>query len=317
MRVVIVEPLEIPESKLESMKKSLESKGLSVTAYPDKPSNYEEFVNRVKQGEILVLANIPLSKDVLEECDKLKYIAVAFSGVDHIDLKYCAENNIKVSNARGYSTFAVSELTIGLIIALFRQIPAMDYNTRTMKDRAGGLGHELYGKKAGIFGTGLIGSRVALLLKALGCDVMAHSRNPKEELVKAGIRYVSREELLTQSDIVSLHLALTPETTHFIGKEEIMMMKPNSILVNTARGKLVDTQALSVALKMGRIYGAAIDVFDREPPLDEKHPLRFQYRTVLTPHIGYATFESMNRRADIVLSNIISFLNGNPVNLIV
>ncbi len=310
MNIVFVEPLEIPDVKFDSIRQLFEQKGHHVITYPDKPQTYDEFVNRMRQADIAVIVNIPLSKDVLDRCPKLKYLAIAFSGTDHVDLAYCNKKNIFVSNAAGYSTYAVAEITIGLMISVLRSLPSMEFNTRTMQNRMGFLGGELFDKTIGIAGTGLIGSRVAELVLAFGCKVLAWSRSENTTLKNKGITYVDKEILLEQSDILSLHLPLTEETLGFIGKEEIMKMKPSAVLINTARGRLVDEYALLVALKMGRIAGAGLDVYDREPPFPKEHPFRELKNTVLLPHIGYATREAMLRRADIVARNILKWLEN-------
>ena len=232
-------------------------------------------------------------------------LAVAFTGLDHVDLKYCEERGIKVQNCAGYATTAVAELTFGLLLDLCRNIGKCDTAARNGGTKAGLIGFELEGRTMGIVGTGAIGARVAKLAAAFGMDVIAYSRTPGKV---AGVRYVSLEELLAQSDVVSLHVPLTDETRGMIGEKELALMKETAVLVNTARGPVVDTKALADALNSGRIAGAAIDVFDKEPPLDADEPLINAKNTVVTPHVAFATDESMIKRAEIEFRNIAEFI---------
>ena len=211
-------------------------------------------------------------------------------------------------NAAGYSTHAVSELAIGLMLDVMRHITELHTNTLLSMTREGFLGHELYGKTVGVVGTGAIGTAVCRLLIAFGCNVLAYNRSEHEEVKLLGVTYVTLPELLQQSDIVTLHVPLTPETTHLIGAKELAMMKPSAILINTARGNVVDIPALAIALDEGRIAGAGVDVYEKEPPLEEEHPLLQIENCILVPHIGYATREAFDIRANIVMNSVRQFL---------
>ena len=173
---------------------------------------------------------------------------------------------------------------------------------------------ELDGKTFGIIGTGAIGTRVAKIANAFGCKVIAYSRTKKD---LPDVEFVTMEELLKKSDIVSLHVPQTPETTGLIGKEQLELMKPEAILINTARGPVVDSAALAAALKNGTIAAAGVDVFNCEPPLPAEEPLLAAPNTLLTPHIAFASHQAFEKRADIVAENIKCWLEGKPQNVII
>ncbi|MBR4300757.1 MAG: hydroxyacid dehydrogenase, partial [Bacteroidales bacterium] len=204
---------------------------------------------------------------------------------------------------------AVSELAIGLMLDVYRKITEMDANTRQLGSRGMFLGRELHGKTVGVVGTGAIGIQTINLLKAFGCKVLAYSRTQRSEVKALGVEYVSLEHLMANSDIVTLHVPATQNTAQMINAEMISLMKPSAILINTARGAVVDNNALAQALKNGKIAGAGIDVYETEPPLLENHPLLLAPNAVLLPHIAYATREAFDIRADIVMDNIRKWLD--------
>ena len=263
-----------------------------------------------------MLANQPLSAEIINGCPKLKMLSVAFTGVDHIALDACRARNILVCNAAGYSTNAVAELTFGLAISVIRNIVPCDARCRKEGTKDGLVGFELFGKTFGVVGTGAIGARVAKIAAAFGCRVLAYSRTAKQELVDAGVQYVSLDELLAQSDFVSLHVPLTDATRGLINAAAIAKMKQGAVLLNTARGPVVDSAALVEALNAGKLAGAGIDVFEGEPPIAENHPLCSAKNTVLTPHVAFASREALETRADIVFANIEKWLNGAPQNVV-
>lgn len=316
MDIVIIEPLGISLDKVKTAVKPLEDCGHNVKYYETRTEDVNELAERGKSADIIIVANLPLRKNVIENCGRLKMISVAFTGVDHIDTAYCKERGITVCNAAGYSTNAVSELAFGLAISVLRNIPKCDVAVRNGGTKAGLVGSELFGKTFGVVGTGAIGSRVCSIAKAFGCDVIAYSRTEKEEIRKMGVKYVPLKELLETSDIVSLHVPATSETNKLIGKNEIGLMKKNAVLINTARGAVVDSSALAQALESGAIAGAGIDVFEGEPPIDKNHPILNCKNTVITPHVAFASDEALYARAGIVVENIIKWENGSVQNLI-
>ncbi|NLL71350.1 MAG: hydroxyacid dehydrogenase [Epulopiscium sp.] len=307
MNIVVLEPLAVEERKLRQLAEPLIHRGDTLTIYDHIAKDEDEAKKRVADADVLIIANSPLTGEVIRAANQLKFISVAFTGLDHIDLVACKEREITVCNAAGYSTHSVTELTFGLLFGLLRNIPACDQATRQEKTKAGLVGYELYGKTFGVVGTGAIGSRVAELAMAFGCKVLAYSRTQRVELVKKGVQYVTLEQLLEQSDIISLHTPLTPETKHLIHKENLKLVKPTALLINVARGPVVDSEALAQALHEGRLAGTGIDVFEMEPPIPSDHPLLHTPNTLLTPHVAFATAESMERRAEIVFENIIKW----------
>lgn len=316
MKIVIIEPLGITLEKVEEAAKVVKQKGHEVVYYETRTENAEELIKRGKDADIIIVANLPFRKNVIEHCQNLKLLSVAFTGVDHIDVDYCKQKGITVCNAAGYSTNAVAELAFGLAISVLRNIPACDNVIRVEGTKAGLVGTELYNKTFGVVGTGAIGTKVALIAKAFGCNVIAYSRTERENVKQAGIQYVSLEELLKQSDIVSLHVPFNNETKELIGKEQIALMKKTAILLNTARGGVVDNKALADALNEQRIAGAGIDVFEMEPPIPKTHPLVNAKHTVLTPHVAFASEEALYTRALIVFDNIINWEAGTAKNVI-
>jgi D-3-phosphoglycerate dehydrogenase len=314
MKIVVIEPLGVKQEKLEALAKNIEKLGHNFVYYNERTEDASVLIERAKDADVVMLANLPFRKNVIEKCENLKMISVAFTGVDHVDLDICRERNITVCNAAGYSTNAVAELTFGLAVSVLRNIVACDAATRNSKTKNGLIGFELFGKKFGVVGTGAIGSRVADIAKAFGCEVLAYSRTKKDNL--KDVKYVDLETLLKQSDIVSLHVPLNDKTKHLIDGKALSLMKPSAILINTARGPVVDSNALAEALNNDKIAGAGIDVFDIEPPLKSDYVLAHAKNTVVTPHVAFATHEALYTRACIVFDNITKWIEGKPQNLV-
>ena len=210
---------------------------------------------------------------------------------------------------------SVAELTLGMMLSLLRNVPQVDARCREGKTKDGLVGFELKGKTVGIIGTGAIGQRTAQLCSAFGCKVIAYNGFSKKENSEL-ITYLPLKEMLEQADIVALHCPLTEQSRHLINEETIGYMKKSAILINAARGPVVDSDALAKALNDGRIAGAGIDVFEVEPPLQTDHPLLHAKNTIVTPHVAFATKESMEIRAEIVFRNIDQWLKGEQINKI-
>jgi len=312
----MLEPLGIAENEVMNYAKPLVEKGHEFVLCSEKPGSEEEILSMASSADVLLIANSPLRANVIKSASNLKMISVAFTGVDHVDMKACREKGILVSNSQGYSTIAVAELVFGLIINLLRNVVPCDCATRQGRTKDGLVGNELFGKTLGVVGTGAIGLRVAQIGKAFGCRLLAHSRTRNPEAENLGMEYVTLEELLSESDIVSLHTPLTEETRNLIDRDKLNLMKPSGILINTSRGAVVDSCALADALNSGRIAGAGIDVFEMEPPIPGDHPLAQAKNVVLTPHIAFATKESLSRRAEIAINNISAWLDGKPQNVV-
>lgn len=316
MKIVVMEPLGVALEKIEALAVPLKEAGHEFIYHTTKETNQEKLLARVADADIIMLANQPLSAEIINGCPKLKMLSVAFTGVDHIALEACRARNILVCNAAGYSTNAVAELTFGLAISVIRNIVPCDGRCRSAATKDGLVGFELFGKTFGVVGTGAIGSRVAKIAQAFGCRVLAYSRTPKQELIDLGVEFVALDELLEQADVVSLHVPLTAATKGLINAEAISKMKPTAVLLNTARGPVVDSAALSDALNEGRLAGAGIDVFEIEPPIAKEHPLCHAKNTVLTPHVAFASKEALEARADIVFANLWKYFAGEPQNVV-
>ena len=316
MKIICMEPLGVSQEKIASLAAPLEAAGHEFTYYTTKETDQAKLLARVKDADILMLANQPLSAAIIEQCPNLKMLDIAFTGVDHVGLEAARARGIVACNAAGYSTNAVAELTFGLAISAIRNIVAVDERCRKGGTKDGLVGFELFGKTFGVVGTGAIGCRVAKIAQAFGCRVLAYSRTVKPELASEGVEYVDLDTLLAQSDFVSLHVPMTAATAKMINAESIAKMKDGAVLINCARGGVVDSEALAVALNNGKLAAAGIDVFENEPPLAGEHPLLHAKNTVVTPHVAFASKEALETRADIVFANIDAFLDGEPQNLV-
>lgn len=314
MKLSILEPLGIEKENFLNMAEEVLGDRVEITYYDNRVEDVNTLIERSKDAEIVVLSNFQYRKEVIENCPNLKMICVAFTGVDHVDIDYCKNRGITVCNCAGYSTVAVADLVFGLLINIYRNIIQCNIVTRKGGTKNGLVGFELEGKKFGIIGTGTIGMRVANIAKAFGCEVYAYSRTVKEG---NGIKYVDLNKLLSTCDVISLHVPLTEATKGLINDENIKLMKKNAVLINTARGPVVDSKALSYALKNNIIAGAGIDVFEIEPPISVEHVLFDAPNLIVTPHVAFATKESMIKRAEIVFDNIDKYINGKPQNVIV
>ena len=313
MNIVLLESLGVADSVVQAQVQKLEQMGHTFTAY-DKSTDPAVQQERCSDADVVMLANMPLDAAAVENADHLQFINVAFTGVDHIPVEQAKEKGIAISNASGYATQAVAELCISFMIQLLRNVKDTEQRCRQGATKDGLVGNLLCGKTVGIVGAGAIGKKVATLAKAFGCKTLAYNRSTVDD--PSIDSQVSLEELLQESDIVSLHCPLTDQTRHLIDSEQLALMKPSAILINTARGDVVNQKALAQALESGLIAGAALDVFEKEPPLATDHPLLHTPNTLVTPHIGFASQESLEQRADIVFNNLYSWLEGNQVNAI-
>ena len=308
MNITCVESLGISRDRFETLREHYASMGHTFTYYLDRREDEATLVDRMHVADVVVISNIKLPASVLSQCPKLRYLSVAFTGLDHIDLAYCREHGIEVQNAAGYSTTAVSELAVGMMLDLLRNIVTLNEVIRQGGSRGTFLGRELRGRTVGIVGTGAIGTATARLLLAFGATVVAWSRTQRPEVKAMGVEYIPLDELLRRSDIVSLHVPLNDQTRHLIGREQLALMKPTALLVNTARGPVCDIAAVGRALIESRIAGAAFDVFEQEPPLPIDHLLLSTNRCLVTPHVAFATEESFAARADIVFGHVDEWL---------
>ncbi len=310
MIIKIIEPIGQPETAIRARLKELLEKGGHHLFFRDtRGMTDDELAQNVRDADVLLMSYRRLSRAVIEACPNLKLICVAFTGLDHVDQEACKARGIILRNAAGYAVHAVSELAIGLMIAVLRRIVSADAAVRAGGDNRELAGHELSGKILGVVGCGAIGLQVARLGNAFGCHVLVYERQ-KIRSDDVPIEQVELDELLRRSDIVSLHVPLTAETQGLIGREQLARMKPSAILINTARGPVVDQLALIEALNQKRLAGAGIDVFDVEPPLPAKDPIFQAPDTVLLPHVGFETAEAISAKADIALRHLEDFLRG-------
>ena len=313
MKIAFLEPLGIPEEELNAAVRAAVGAEVELVYYPDRRVDTETLVQRCEGADAVVLSNFPFRAEVMERCPALKFVCVAFTGVDHVDVDYCRTHGIAVSNCAGYSTVAVADLVFGLVIGLARNILPCDARCRAGGVKDGLVGFELEGKTFGGIGTGAIGSRVARIANAFGCRVLAWSRTERE---LPGVEYVELDALLQESDIVSLHVPQTAQTVGLIGEAELKKMKKSAFLINTARGPVVQSAALAAALRDGVIAGAGVDVFDKEPPLDPEDPLLHAPNLLCTPHVAFATRQAFEKRAVIVGENLAAWLRGETINKI-
>ena len=303
MKIVFLEPLGLTVEAIERACDNLKKQGHEVVVYPDRKPELN--IERAAGADIILESNMPLRKDFFDACPNLKMLSIAFTGLDHIDMDECKRRGIVVMNAAGYSTEAVAEETICMMIGLYRHVIENDKITRSCKGPSIAPGREIAGKTVGIIGMGAIGQRTAALAQAFGCKIIAWNRTPKQV---AGVTFVDKETLLKESDIVALHIALNNETRDFLTAKDFAMMKPTAVIVNAARGPVVNTNDLAEALKNGVIAGAALDVYDGEPPLNSDNPILEAPNTFLLPHIGFSTEEAFKERLKIVVGNVMRFL---------
>jgi len=284
----------------------------------------ENTIERINSCEIVVTNKVAMDSAILESASSLKLILVAATGTDNIDLHSCAARNIVVCNVRHYATPAVAQHTLGLIINLLTSQFNYRENVRDGRWSESNifclLDHpiiELEGKILGIVGYGNLGRKVADLARAFGMQIMIWQRpNGENAGEKAEERY-TLDQILIDADIISLHCPLTPQTHHLLGAEEFKVMKNSAIIINTARGAIIDTAALATALQEREILGAGIDVLEQEPPPENHILLQSGIpNLIVTPHNAWASRESRQRLVDQLGSNLNAWLSGDSVNTV-
>lgn len=303
MHVAIIEPLGVDEQLVHELMGQLES--CTYEYFTERSTDPQVLAGRAAGADVIVVANAPVTRAVLEAAPNLRMLSVAFTGLDHIDTTYCEERGIEVVNCGGYATEAVAEEALGLMLALYRHLMECDRRSRNGGDKSGLAFRELRGKTLGLVGNGAIARRVMELARAFGMSLLCHARN---EQPLEGVTYVPLDELCAQSDVLTIHVPSVPSTFHMIGAEQIALMKPTAILINTGRGPIVDTEALVAALEEGRIAGAGLDVLDSEPPFDRDLPILHAPNTIIAPHIGFATQEAIDDRAHLAIDHVREFL---------
>ncbi|WP_270370318.1 2-hydroxyacid dehydrogenase [Aerococcus urinaeequi] len=316
MKIALLEPLRVPEARINELAQPLIDAGHEFTYYPDKTTDPNELYERSKDADIVMIANNPFPAEVIERLENTKFINVAFTGFDHVNSKASKDKGIAIANASGYATTAVAELALGLTLDLFRPITKGNDDIRNANFPGPFQGREIKGKTVGIVGTGHIGLETAKLFKAFGANLIGYNRSEKQEAKDLGVELVELDELLQKADIVSVHLPLNDETKHLLNKDNLSLMKDSAVIINVARGPIIDDAALADLLNEGKIAGAGIDVFDGEPPLPADYPLLSAKNAILTPHVGFLSDEAMELRAQIAFENTKAFIDGKPQNIV-
>lgn len=291
-----------------------------VTYYP-RTISADETIARIGNAEIVLLNKVPITAEIMDACPNLRLICVLATGYNVVDCQAAKARSIMVCNVPRYSTAAVAQFTFALLLELCHRVGHHDnavhagrwsscpnfcfWDTAQM---------ELAGKTMGIIGFGSIGQAVAQIAKAFGMEVLAYSRSIRHEAASLG-RYVELHTLLSNADIISLHCPLFPETTGLINAEAIEKMKPGAILLNTARGPIIDEAAVADGLRSGKLRGAAVDVVSQEP-IDPNNPLLAAPNCIITPHMAWSPIETRQRILDITVESIRGFLSGSPKNVV-
>ena len=288
-----------------------------VQVYDD--STNAELIERIQGARVVVTKELPVGADLLSQFpDTVKLIVEAGTGYNNIDLKGAKERGITVCNIPAYSTERVAHTVIMMILnfasTMQKQIGMLAKGDRSNFTKYLQVSHtEVNGKTLGVVGAGHIGMEVIKVAKALGMNILVHTRTPKAD--GDGIRYVSLDELLENSDYITLHCPLNDQTKHLINKETIGKMKPNAVIVNTGRGPLINEADLCKALAAKRIAGAGLDVQEVEPPVEDS-PLYTLDNVIITPHMGWKGLETRQRLVGIIRDNVQAFFKGEPINVV-
>ncbi len=311
--------------------------------FPDAGSNEDELTEEnadlFKDSEIVsTFINSTLNEKTLKKLPNLKFISIRATGFDNIDQPYCRTSGIKISNIPEYGSRTVAEYTFGLILNLTRKIYQSINQSKILNFEHSKLrGTDLFGKTIGIIGLGKIGINVAEIAKGFGMKILVSTRSKDPQIKeKVGFEYAELDNLLANSDVITLHLPLTPQTKHLINTENILKFKKGSYLINTARGGLIDTEALIIGLEQGILEGVALDVLEEERELAEEaeiltrgfkkevdyetlignHILLNHPKVLITPHNAFNSKEALDRILDTTVENINAFINQKPINIV-
>ena len=288
-----------------------------VQVYDD--STNEELIERIQGARVVVTKELPVGADLLSQFpDTVKLIVEAGTGYNNIDLNAAKERGITVCNIPAYSTERVAHTVIMMILnfasTMQKQIGMLAKGDRSNFTKYLQVSHtEVNGKTLGVVGAGHIGMEVIKVAKALGMNILVHTRTPKAD--GDGVRYVSLDELLENSDYITLHCPLNDQTKYMINKETIAKMKPSAVIVNTGRGPLINEADLCEALATKRIAGAGLDVQEVEPPAEDS-PLYTLDNVIITPHMGWKGLETRQRLVGIIRDNVQAFFKGEPINVV-
>jgi glycerate dehydrogenase len=317
MKIVVLDGYTLNPGDLSWEK--LEQSG-DVTVYERTPA--EKVSDRAKDAEIILTNKTPVSADVINKLPSLKYIGVLATGYNVVDIEAARQKGVLVTNVPGYGTDSVVQLTFALLLELCQHVQR--HSDAVMEGKWARSADwcfwdfplvELAGKTMGILGFGTIGQQVADVAAAFGMKVVGQSRTQTDQAHRKNFKWVSLEELLQTSDVISIHCPLTPETKGLINKDALQKMKPSAFLLNTSRGPIIVDQDLADALNNKVIAGAGIDVLSVEPP-PAGNPLFRAKNCLITPHIAWATKEARTRLMNSVAENVSAFLSGRPVNVV-
>lgn len=278
------------------------------------PGSEERLIERIGDAEVVlnIRSSCKFTEAVFAACPKLRLVSVWGTGTDHVDLQAAARHAVTITNTPGVSAISIAEHALALLLAVARRLPQMDAITRSGQWPRG-QSVELYGKTCGIVGLGAIGKQFARLAGGIGMRVIAWTMHPKP---MPGVELVELEELYRSSDVVSLHLRLSPQTIDFVSAPQFALMKKSAILINTARGAIVNETAMIEALTSGTIAGAGLDVFTTEP-LPPNHPITTLANVAITPHNAGITPEALEAGLRMSVENIWDFLAGRPSHVVI
>jgi D-3-phosphoglycerate dehydrogenase len=305
----------IPDDEPAVMTPSLAFRTLAghdVQTFPTRPSDASELVDRIRDCDIVIniRSTSRFTDDVLAKCPAVRLISIWGTGTDNVDLAAARARGVRVTNTPGVSAVAVAEHTLALIMAVAKRTAQMDHEVREGRWPRG-MATQLRGKTLGLIGTGAIGREMARLGAGIGMRVIAWTFHPRGDVAE----WVEFEDVFRQSDVVSVHLRLSPDTSGLIRREHFELMKPSAILINTARGGIVNEADLVHALTTHRIAGAGLDVFETEP-LPRDSPFVAIPNAVLTPHAAGITPETTEAGLALAIDNVFAFLNGQPTNVV-
>ncbi|URZ14957.1 D-2-hydroxyacid dehydrogenase [Clostridium felsineum] len=282
----------------------------------------DKIIERAKDAEAILTNKTILTNEVLHKLPKLKYIGVLATGYNVVDLEFAKENGIIVTNIPAYSTQSVVQMSMALLLEVCGHVG--EHNISVKKGEWQNCDDftylkypmiELYGKTIGLIGYGSIGKSMQRAAEALGMKVIVNTPHPDKKLESETMKFVSLEDLFKEADIVSLHCPLKEENKEMINKDSIKKMKEKVIIINTARGGLINEEDLYTALKTGKVYAAAVDVVSTEP-INKNNPLLKAKNCIITPHIAWATSEARRRLISIAVHNLKQYVNGFPVNVV-
>ena len=283
---------------------------------------YEQIAGRIGDAELVILNKCRMDEGVLARCPNLRWVGIIATGTDNLDLAACRRHGVSVANVPGYSTYSVAQMAFSLLLAVCQCPERQDRALRAGYWQLGVPAEygilpqvELYGRTFGVCGYGSIGRQAARIARAFGMRVLVYTRTVRPEYAADGVTFTDLDALLAGSDVVSLHCPATPATRGMIGAEALAKMKPGAVLLNTARGALVDEGAVAAALASGHLGWYAADAFAAEP-LPADSPLRAAPRTLFTPHVAWATGGALRRLMEITARNLAAFLAGAGENIV-